>query len=130
MTTSLQFLYTQTLYTRFITSFEKKKKHDEGVVSRLCFFLHQWYQCYRYSITYLVSIKQQCLWLTIWKRRQFISCFPIGYREISVKIFFDLTLVAPMKIPIFMFLLCRLIARASQPDGNMTSFTLYFSRFT
>ena len=28
------------------------------------------------------------------------------------------------EIPIFMFLLPRLIARASQPDGNMTSFTL------
>ena len=55
-----------------------------------------------------------------------ISCFPVGYREISVKIFFDLTLVPPVKIPIFMFLLPRLIARASQPDGNMTSFTLHF----
>ena len=32
-----------------------------------------------------------------------ISCFPVGYREISVKIFFDLTLVPPVKIPIFMF---------------------------
>ena len=61
---------------------------------------------------------------------QFISCFPVGYREISVKIFFDLTLVPPVKIPIFMFLLPRLIARASQPDGNMTSFTLHFSRLT
>ena len=58
----------------------------------------------------------------------FISCFPVGYREISVKIFFDLTLVASVKIPIFMFLLRRLIARASQPDGNMTSFTLTSSR--
>ena len=47
---------------------------------------------------------------------------------ISVKIFFDLTLVPPVKIPIFMYLLPRLIARASQPDGNMTSFTLHFSR--
>ena len=60
----------------------------------------------------------------------FISCFPVGYREISVKIFFDLTLVAPVKIPIFMFLLPRLIACASQPDGNMTSFTLNFSPLT
>ena len=60
----------------------------------------------------------------------FISCFPVGYREISVKIFLDLTLVALVKIPIFMFLLSRLIARASQPDGNMTSFTLHFSRLT
>ena len=58
-----------------------------------------------------------------------ISCFPVGYREISVKIFFDLTLV-PVKIPMFMFLLPRLIAHASQPDGNMTSFTLHFSRLT
>ena len=58
-----------------------------------------------------------------------ISCFPVGHRKISVKIFFDLTLVPPVKIPIFMFLLSRLIARASQPDGNiMTSFTLHFSR--
>ena len=69
----------------------------------------------------------------IWKNmsliiRMFISCFPVGYREISVKIFFDLTLVAPVKIPIFMFLLPRLIARASQPHGNMTSFTLHFWR--
>ena len=35
------------------------------------------------------------------------------------EIFFDLTLVAPVKIPIFMFLLPRSIARASQPDGNI-----------
>ena len=60
----------------------------------------------------------------------FISCFPVGYREISVKIFFDLTLVPPVKIPIFMFWFPRLIASASQPDGNMTSFTLHFSRLT
>ena len=60
----------------------------------------------------------------------FISCFPVKYREISVKIFFDLTLVPPVKIPIFMFLLPRLITRASQPDGNMTSFTLHFPRLT
>ena len=46
-------------------------------------------------------------------------------REISVKIFFHLTLVP---LPIFMFLLPWLIARASQPDGNMMSFTLHFSR--
>ena len=43
---------------------------------------------------------------------------------------FDLTLVAPVKIPIFMFLLSRLIARASLPDGNMTSFTLHFTHLT
>ena len=60
----------------------------------------------------------------------FISCFPVGYREISVKIFFDLTMVPPAKIPIFTFLLPRLIARAPQPDANMTSFTLNFSRLT
>ena len=59
-----------------------------------------------------------------------ISCFPVGYQEISVKIFFDLTLVPPVKIPIFTFLLPRLIACASQPDGNMTSFTLHFLRLT
>ena len=47
-----------------------------------------------------------------------------------MKIFFNLTLIPPVKIPIFMFLLPRLIARASQPDGNMTSFTLHFSRLT
>ena len=46
----------------------------------------------------------------------------------SEKIFFDLTLVAPVKIPIFMFFLSSLIARASQPAGNMTSFILHFSR--
>ena len=34
-----------------------------------------------------------------------ISCFPVGYRKISVKIFFHLTLVPPVKIPTFMFLL-------------------------
>ena len=61
---------------------------------------------------------------------EYSSCFPVGYREISVKIFFDLTLVAPVKILIFMFLLPRLIARASQPDGNMTSVTLHFSHLT
>ena len=61
---------------------------------------------------------------------EFISCFPVGYRELSVKIFFDLRLVAPVKIPIFMFLLPRLIVRATQPDGNMTSFTLHLSRLT
>ena len=61
---------------------------------------------------------------------KFIPCFPVGYREITVKIVFDLTLVPPVKIPIFMFLLSRLIARASQPDGNMTTFTLHFSRLT
>ena len=54
------------------------------------------------------------------KIKVLISCFPVGYREISVKIFFDLTLVPPLKIPIFMFLLPRLIAHASQQDGNMT----------
>ena len=59
-----------------------------------------------------------------------ISCFPVGYREIAVKIFFDLTLVPPVKIPIFMLLLLRLIACASQPDGNMTSFTVHFSCLT
>ena len=45
-------------------------------------------------------------------RKHIISCFPVGYREIAVKIFFDLTLVPPVKILIFMFLLSRLIARA------------------
>ena len=45
-------------------------------------------------------------------------------------LFFDLTLVPTVKIPIFTFLLPRLIVRASQPDGNMTSFTLHFSRLT
>ena len=30
----------------------------------------------------------------------------------------------------FMFFLPKLIARASQPEGNMTSFTLHFSRLT
>ena len=60
----------------------------------------------------------------------FISCFPVGYRKIAVKIFFDLTLVPPVKIPIFMFLLPRLNVRASQPDENMTSFTLNFSSLT
>ena len=50
----------------------------------------------------------------------------VGYPEISVKIFFNLTLVPPVKILIFMFLLPRLIVHASQPDGNTTSFTLHF----
>ena len=61
---------------------------------------------------------------------EFISCFPVEYREKAVKIFFDHSLVPPVKIPIFMFLLFRLIVRASQPDGNVTSFTLDFSRLT
>ena len=39
----------------------------------------------------------------------FISCFAVGYQEILVKIFFDLTLVTSVKIPISMFLLPRLI---------------------
>ena len=43
---------------------------------------------------------------------------------------FDLTLVPPEKIPIFTFLLPRLMVHASQPDGNETSFTLHFSCFT
>ena len=64
------------------------------------------------------------------KRVSFILCFRVGYQEISVKIFFNLTLVPPVKIPIFIFLLPRLIARASQPDANMMSFTLNFSRLT
>ena len=34
------------------------------------------------------------------------------------------------EIPIFTFLLPSLIAHASQPDGNMTSFTLHFSCLT
>ena len=68
-----------------------------------------------------------CLGLNICK---FISCFPVGYREISMKIFLDLALVPPVKIPIFMFLLPRLIGRASQPDGNMMSFILHFLRLT
>ena len=38
-----------------------------------------------------------------------ISCLPVRYREKRVKIFFDLTLVPPVKIPIFKFLLPRLI---------------------
>ena len=38
---------------------------------------------------------------TLSKWNQFSSCFPVGYREISVKILFDLTLVAPVKIPIY-----------------------------
>ena len=54
----------------------------------------------------------------------------VGYGEIAVKIVFNLTLIPSVKIPIFMFLLSRLIARASQPDRNMTSFALHFSRFT
>ena len=60
----------------------------------------------------------------------FISYFPVGYREIAVKIFFYLTLGPPVKITFFMFLLSRAIARASQPDRNMMSFTLHFSRLT
>ena len=43
-----------------------------------------------------------------------MSCFPVGYRDLLVKIFFDLTLVPPVKIPIFMFLLSRLIAHGTR----------------
>ena len=64
------------------------------------------------------------------KKRSIISCFPVQYREISVKIIFDLTLLPPVKMLIFMFLLPRLIARTSQPDGNMMSFILHFLRTT
>ena len=64
------------------------------------------------------------------EKKHVISCFPVGYCEIAVKIFFDLTLVLPVKIPIFMFLLSRLIACVSQPDGNMTSLTIHFSSLT
>ena len=53
----------------------------------------------------------------------FISCFPVGYSEIAVKIFFNLSLELQVKIPIFMFLSSRLIAGSSQPDENMTLFT-------
>ena len=73
-----------------------------------------------------------CLWIkyffTKLQKSFIISCFRVGYREILVKNFFDLTLVPPVKIQIFIILLPKLIARASQPDGNMTSFTLHFSR--
>ena len=79
-------------------------------------------------------IPNELIGLLFWSvgnvQNYFISCFPVGYREISVEIFFDLTLVRPVKIPIFMFLLPRLIARASQPDGSMTSFTLHFPHLT
>ena len=40
------------------------------------------------------------------------------------------TISETVKIPIFMFLFPRLIARAPQPGGNMTSLTLNFSRLT
>ena len=60
----------------------------------------------------------------------FISRFPVRYRGISLKIFFDLTLVLPVKIPIFTFLLPRLILRALQLDGNMRSFNLHFTGLT
>ena len=64
--------------------------------------------------------------LILYTKQDIISCHPVGYQEISLKIFFDLTLVPSVEIPLFMFLLTRLIARVSQPDGNMTSFTLHF----
>ena len=41
-----------------------------------------------------------------------ISCFPVEYREIWVKIFFQSYTVSPVKIQIFTFLLHRLIACA------------------
>ena len=46
----------------------------------------------------------------------FISCFPVGYQEISVKIFFDLTLVPPAKTQIFLILLPSLIAPHNQME--------------
>ena len=64
------------------------------------------------------------------KNKSIYFMLPVGYREILVKIFSNLTLVPLVKIPIFTFLLPGLIAHASQPDGNMTSFTLHFSRLT
>ena len=48
----------------------------------------------------------------LFQEEGYISCVPVGYHEISVKIFFDLTLVPVVKIPIFTFLLPMLIARA------------------
>ena len=36
-----------------------------------------------------------CSLILLGKLHSFISYFTVGYREISVKIFFDLTLVAP-----------------------------------
>ena len=106
------------------------KSESEHYISVFCFtfyfslakipYFTDWYQS---NATMCLSMKETGI-------REVISCFPVRYRAISVKIFFDLTLVPPVKIPIFMFLLPRLIARASQPDGNMTSFTLHFSRLT
>ena len=72
--------------------------------------------------------QSKCFCLTVVKSLYFM--LPVRYREISVKLFFDRTLLTLVKIPISMFLLCRLIAHASQPDGNMTSFTLHFSLLT
>ena len=86
-------------------------------------------KCQDFTARYIINIGYIYIFFFFGERSKFISCFPVGYREISVKIF-DLTLVPPVKIPIFTFLLPSLIARASQPDGNMTSFTLHFSRLT
>ena len=52
-----------------------------------------------------------------------ISCLPAGYREIAVKLFFDLTPVPPVKIPIFMFLLsriCYIFTRGCATHENIT----------
>ena len=94
--------------TRFLSS---KRKSREPCKCKLT-IIYSMYLLTRLHVNYIYTI---------------ISCVTVGYREISVKIFFDFTLVPPVKIPMFMFLLPRLIARASQPDGNMTSFTLHFS---
>ena len=50
-------------------------------------------------------------------------------RSIGENIFRSYTCTASENTD-FHVLLPRLIARASQPDGNMTSFTLHFSRLT
>ena len=86
-----------------------------------------WISFYKYSAQYSPQAVS-CFLHTHYQtntaeRGMTISCFLVGYCEIEVKIFFNLTLVTPVKILIFMFLL---IACASQPDGNMTVFTLNF----
>ena len=118
------------LFLRFLRCFEKWSelgKIRKNGVKWLC----QKPQLYTTSVPFCKYIKRLFIkcgsFLCI---PLFISCFPVGYREISVKIFFDLTLVPPVEISIFMFLLPSLIPYASQPDGNMTSFTLHFSSLT
>ena len=91
-------MHLKLLYAIFLNLYKSKYlSSGNGLNSALC----------------VSPVMHEIIKLWIHEIKVFIPCFPVGYREISVKTFFDLTLVPPLKIPILMFLLPRLIARAS-----------------